>query len=159
VEGANKYFVYRSLSKEGIYTYQGSSEEAHFLNSSAEAGYCYYYKVKAINTENEFVKSNDSNICYITCDLPQPVVDICLHFGKPRVSWEAVPGASKYEVYRKVGEEGNYSKYFTTTSTFMTNTSAEAGQTYYYKVVAVCPVSSYGNSVYSNEVCITAEPF
>ena len=59
----------------------------------------------------------------------------------------------------EIGENGTYGKYHTTTSTYMTNTSAEPGKTYYYKVVAVCPISSYGNSAYSNEVSIMVDPF
>ena len=154
---ANKYYVYRATSKEGTYSYLGSTTNTYYTNTGAVAGTCYYYKVKAVMTSNENATSAQSSYNYITCDLPQPVVKISLSNGKPKISWTAVSGAEKYEVYRKIGNNGTYSKYYTTNSTSMTNTSATAGTTYYFKVIAVCKTSSYGNSVYSNEVSITSK--
>lgn len=63
----------------------------------------------------------------------------------------------KYEVYRATSKDGNYSKYYTTTSTSYTNSSAKAGTTYYYKLIAVYGASSYCNSEYSTVVLIKAK--
>ena len=57
--------------------------------------------------------------------------------GKPKVSWEAVPGAVKYEVYRSTSKSGTYKRLSTITGTSLTNSSAEVGVTYYYKVRCV----------------------
>ena len=137
--------------------YLGSTTNTYYTNTGAVAGNTYYYKVKAVYTSNENANSAQSSSCYVTCDLAQPVVSIELaSSGKPKVSWKTVEGASEYQVYRKVGEAGTYSKYYTTTSTSMINTSAEAGVKYYYKVIAVCPTTTYGNSAYSNEVSMVS---
>ena len=69
--------------------------------------------------------------------------------GKPQLTWAAVDGAAKYEIYRSTQQSTGYSLLGTTTSTSYVNTSAAAGITYYYKV---CAVNSAGTSAYSNIV-------
>ena len=62
--------------------------------------------------------------------------------GKVKISWEAVEGATKYEVYRATSKNGTYSRISTTVNTSVTNTKADAGKTYYYKVRAICDVDA-----------------
>ena len=58
--------------------------------------------------------------------------------GRPTLTWKAVTGAAKYEVYRARSKDGDYIKYSTVTGTSYTNTSyIENGNTYYYKVRAL----------------------
>ena len=58
--------------------------------------------------------------------------------GRPTLTWNAVSGAAKYEVYRARSKGGDYIKYSTVTGTSYTNTSyIENGNTYYYKVRAL----------------------
>ena len=69
--------------------------------------------------------------------------------GKPVLTWNAVPGATSYKVYRATSQNGTYSLLGTVTATSYTNTGAKAGTTYWYKVKAV---NSAGLSPYSNVV-------
>ena len=58
--------------------------------------------------------------------------------GRPTLTWKAVTGAAKYEVYRARSLNGDYIKYSTVTGTSYTNISyIEDGNTYYYKVRAL----------------------
>ena len=58
--------------------------------------------------------------------------------GRPTLTWNAVSGAAKYEVYRARSLNGDYIKYSTVTGTSYTNISyIEDGNTYYYKVRAL----------------------
>ena len=58
--------------------------------------------------------------------------------GRPTLTWKAVTGAAKYEVYRARSLNGDYIKYSTVTGTSYTNISyIENGNTYYYKVRAL----------------------
>ena len=66
--------------------------------------------------------------------------------GKPTLKWDNI-GADYYETYRAEDENGTYSKMFTTENLSYTNTSAVAGQTYYYKVRAIY---ASGETVYSD---------
>jgi len=49
-------------------------------------------------------------------------------------------------VYRSTGSSSSYSKLISTTRLSVTNTSAKAGNTYSYKVIAVSAVTSKANS-------------
>ena len=77
--------------------------------------------------------------------------------GNPTLTWNAVTGASQYEIYRATSQSGTYTKMFTTAKTSYTNTSAKAGTTYYYKVKAISKVRSTANSAFSTVVSIKAK--
>ena len=62
--------------------------------------------------------------------------------GKVTLSWNAVKGAAKYEIWRAGSSTGSFTRQYTTTKTSYTNTGSYAGYTYYYKVKAVKTVAS-----------------
>ena len=161
VAGASKYEVYRSGSKDGTYTLLGTTTNLNYTDSKANAGYIYYYKVKAVNANS--IKSNYSATVAATCHCARPVVkpDYLISTGKPYIKWTAVSGASKYYVYRSGSSNGTYEYVGTTTATNYTDNKANAGYTYYYKVKAVSKVSSGANSYYSvviGATCHCARP-
>ena len=157
VTGAAQYEIYRATSSSGTYTKMYTTTSTSYTNTSATPGYTYYYYVKAINDNG--VPSNASFAQAITCDCAQPVVTISTNAssGKPTLKWKAVTGADKYEIYRATSSSGTYSKMYTTTSTSYTNTGAEVGKTYYYKVRALSNKSSYATSAYSAVKSITCD--
>ena len=158
VEGADQYEIWRATSKDGEYTKYYTTTSTSYTNTAAKPGYTYYYKVKAIYSNNTNANSAFSDVKYITCDCAKPSVSISRNdSGKPKLSWNTVSGASKYEIWRATSKTGTYEKYYTTTKTSFTNTGAKSGKTYYYKVKAICGRSSYGNSAYSSVVSITAK--
>ena len=53
------------------------------------------------------------------------------------IKWGSVKGADSYEVYRKTGSKGKYSKIGTTSKTYYTDKKASSGKKYYYYVKAV----------------------
>ena len=152
VTGASRYEVWRKVGSSGEYKKFYTTTNLSMVNTSAVAGERYYFKVKAIYDGNSYANSAFSNSDYRTCDLANPVMNptTLSASGKPTVSWNKVDGASEYIIYRKVGETGEYSKYYTTTNTSFTNVSATKGVRYYYKVVAVYPGNSAANSAYGN---------
>ena len=89
-----------------------------------------------------------------------PVVTIAndAETGKPVLTWDAVKGAAKYEVYRATSSGGTYSRRTTTSKTTFTNTNAEAGKTYYYKVRAIAKDGTYANSKVVSTTCDLACP-
>ena len=156
VSGASKYYVYRSTSKDGTYEYIGYTTKTNYTDSKANAGYTYYYKVQAISSVKSKANSALSAAVAITCRCARPSVKITTSNGSPRLTWNAVAGASQYEVYRATSKNGSYTKMFTTSNLSYTNTSAKAGTTYYYKVKAVSKVKSAANSAFSTVVSIRA---
>ena len=150
VTGASKYEVYRAGSQNGTYKYIGSTTKTGYTDTNASAGYAYYYKVKAISDVKSTANSSYSTAVKATCHCAKPVVKIALtQKDKPKLTWNAVAGAGKYEIYRATSKNGTYTKMFTTTNRSYTNTNAKAGTTYYYKVKAISRVRSAANSSYS----------
>ena len=156
VSGASKYYVYRSGSKDGTYTLLGTTTATNYTDNKANAGYTYYYKVKAVSKVSSGANSYYSVVIGATCHCARPSVKITTSNGSPRLTWNAVAGASQYEVYRATSKNGSYTKMFTTSNLSYTNTSAKAGTTYYYKVKAVSKVKSAANSAFSTVVSIRA---
>ena len=156
VEGAAKYEVYRSGTKNGTYTLLGTTANLNYTDNKANAGYIYCYKVKAVSKVRSTANSYYSTVVAATCHCAKPVVKIATtSAGNPRLTWNAVTGASQYEIYRATSQSGTYTKMFTTTKTSYTNTSAKAGTTYYYKVKAISKVRSTANSAFSTVVAAT----
>ena len=156
VAGASKYYVYRSGSSNGTYKYVGTTTATNYTDNKANAGYTYYYKVKAVSKVSSGANSYYSVVIGATCHCARPSVKITTSNGSPRLTWNAVAGASQYEVYRATSKNGTYTKMFTTSNLSYTNTSAKAGTTYYYKVKAVSKVKSTANSAFSTVVSIRA---
>ena len=147
VDGASKYEIYRSTSASGTYTKLNTVSFTSYTNVSVKAGEKYYYKVRAI-CDNADAASAFSVADGITVDLARPDVTISLSNGKPKLTWNAVEGATGYTIYRATSKNGTYTKLRTVTGTSYSNPSAASGTTYYYKVIAVCS-NSDADSAYT----------
>ena len=140
VSGAAKYEVYRARSKDGDYIKYSTVTGTSYTNTSyIESGSTYYYKVRALKSDG--TAGAWSSVVSVTYKqtLPAPTVTGGNDAqGRPTLTWKAVTGAAKYEVYRARSLNGDYIKYSTVTGTSYTNTSyIENGNTYYYKVRAL----------------------
>ena len=161
VTGAAKYEIYRSTSKNGTYTKLTTVSGTSLTNSSAKVNTTYYYKVRALNSQG--LAGNFSSVVSRACDCAAPVVKASnvSSTGKIKLTWAAVDGAAKYEVYRATSKTGTYTKLTTVTGTSVTNSSAVAGKTYYYKVKAISTKNTSSHSAYSaivSRVCDCARP-
>ncbi len=133
VDGAAKYWIYRSTDGKN-FKYYDSTTKTSYTNNSTAIGSTYYYKVKAIGANG--AKSDYSVSKGILCKPAAPTVSISRSNGKPKLSWKAVSGATKYWIYRST--DGVNFKYFdSTTKTSYTNSGAASGTKYYYRVKAV----------------------
>ena len=144
VTGAAKYEVYRARSMNGDYIKYSTVTGTSYTNTSyIENGNTYYYKVRALDASG--TAGAWSSIVAVTYraastgTLSAPTVTGGNDAqGRPTLTWNAVTGAAKYEVYRARSRSGEYIKYSTVTGTSYTNTSyIENGNTYYYKVRAL----------------------
>ena len=142
VSGAAKYEVYRARSKDGDYIKYSTVTGTSYTNTSyIENGNTYYYKVRALDANG--TAGAWSSIVAVTYQPKQTLSAPAVTGGndaqgRPTLTWKAVSGAAKYEVYRARSKDGDYIKYSTVTGTSYTNTSyIENGNTYYYKVRAL----------------------
>ena len=79
--------------------------------------------------------------------------------GKPYLKWDKVDGAAKYEVYRATSKNGEFTRLWSGSGTALTNGSAKAGTTYYYKVRAVAADGTKGPwSEIRTRTCDLAQP-
>lgn len=157
VKNAEKYEVYRSLTKYGPFVKMTSTDGTGCTDTSAKAGYTYYYKVRAVAADG--TKSDYSTVVYRTCDCAAPVVKggNNASTGKVTLTWDKVSGAKEYVVYRANYSNGTYTKMFTAKNTSYTNTTANAGYTYYYKVKAISYKTAYADSAMSAMVTRTCD--
>ncbi len=133
VTGATKYEVYSSTDGK-TFTKLIATTGKVLTHTSAKAGTTYYYKVRAINatTNGAF-----STVKSAAANLSAPTLTVTKNSsGKPYLSWTAVSGATKYEVYFSADGE-TFTKLIATTGKVLTHSSAKAGATYYYKVRAI----------------------
>ena len=153
VSGAASYRVYRSESRGTGYSLLGTTTSTSYVNTGAAVGKTYYYRVKAVNSAGT---SAYSNIVSGTARTPAPAAPVLKGgtssaSGKPQLTWAAVDGAAKYDVYRSNSADGTFSKVGSTDKTTYVNTGAAQGVTYFYKIRAV---GASGASGFSNTVAI-----
>ncbi len=149
VSGATEYRVYRAATRNGTYKLLGTTTKTNYTDSTASAGYTYFYKVKAVSKVKTSANSASSAVISAVCHCAKPVVKITTSNGDPKLTWSAVTGASKYQVYRATSSGGTYTKVATTTAKTYTDKTAVSGKTYYYKVKAVSKVKTTANSAFS----------
>ena len=137
VDGAVKYWVYRSTDGKN-FKYYDSTTKTSYTNSSTSIGTTYYYKVKAVNSNN--AASDYSVSKGIQRKPAAPTVSINRSNGKPKLSWKAVSGATKYWIYRSTDGK-NFKHFDSTTKLSYTNSGAASGTKYYYRVKAVTVVN------------------
>ena len=156
VAGAAKYEVYRARSKDGDYIKYSTVTGTSYTNTSyIESGNTYYYKVRALKSDGTAgAWSSVVSVTYKQTLSAPAVTGGNDAQGRPTLTWNAVSGAAKYEVYRARSKDGTYTKYSTTTGTAYTNSSyLTSGATYYYKVRAL---DANGNAgPYSAVVSVT----
>ncbi len=151
VSGAVRYEVYRATSASGTYTKVKTTTSLSVTNTSLTRGKTYYYKLKAIH-KTASLSSARSAAVSCKARLATPVVTAgSASSTSIKVSWQAVSGAAKYEVYRATTSGGTYTLLKTTTARAYTNTGLTRGKTYYYKVKALYKTAS-GNSARSAAV-------
>ena len=92
-------------------------------------------------------------------DAPTVKIGNVASSGKVKVTWDKVEGAVEYQIYRATAKDGPYKLIKTATSTTFVNTSAKAGTTYYYYVVAVDADGNVSeNSNIVSRTCDLAQP-
>jgi fibronectin type 3 domain-containing protein len=148
VSDVDRYYVYRSSSASGSYSKIGTAYSNYYEDTGLSANTTYYYKVSAYNNYGEGSKSSyvsvktSSSSGSGTLTAPTGVTaEWDEYYGAVLISWNWVPDADGYYVYRSSSASGSYSKIGTTYSNYYEDTGLSANTTYYYKVSAW---NSYG---------------
>lgn len=147
VEGAEQYIIYRAEVKDGkwtsykkVKTAKGTSQS--WTDKNVVSGTKYKYVVKAQKGEFKSYYHVSNKLVY----LKATTVKYREVEEGIKLTWNKVPGAEKYVVYRKVNDVSNgsgwsdYTKYKTVdknTTSWVDNGVVYLRETYVYKVCAV----------------------
>lgn len=135
-EGAESYKIYRKAANESVWTLINVNlTENEYVDNSINKGTEYYYTVAAVNSfgETAYDKTGLSGMNFGKIDS----INAVLNGNSAVITWSAVAGAEKYEVYRKTSTSADWQKLKTVTSTTYTDTSLSSGVEYSYKVRAI----------------------
>ena len=141
VKGAEAYEVIFGVPNASFEHLYGTKTGTRVTHGSAKSSEVYVYAVKA---KADGVEGQLSQMVTVG-DLAAPKTELATRSsdGKPYLTWDKVPGADHYMVYRKEGKNGSYKLLKgDVKGTSLRNSSAKPGTTYYYYVVAV---SEYGD--------------
>ena len=140
VAGANKYVVLRRIGTEStwktLYTTTGTS----FLDKNVKAGIYYLYSVRAVNNTGYSAYDINKRVTikcasYTTISTPTAVATNLTN--GVQVKWNSVTGATKYNVYRRVGGSSSWVLVGTTTGTSLVDKKIVNGKYYAYSVRAI----------------------
>ena len=138
---ATQYGVYRYNGTKKEYVLVGTTDTTDYTVEGLSAGVTYYFKVMSINqTGTETLSSAlSAAVSAKALGMPAAAKGLTAAAGPDGIalSWNAVTGATQYNVYRSAAVGGSY-KYIGTAGTeSYTDGSVASGSTYFYKVVTV----------------------
>lgn len=139
VAGESGYEVYRATSSNGAYSLLKSTTATSFSNTGLTTNKAYYYKVrtyKKVGTLNLQSSFSDVIISKPIPSLPTSIKATSSSYNSINTSWNAVTGATGYEVYSSESSDGLYTLVSSTTSKSYNNTGLITNSTYYYKIRA-----------------------
>ena len=146
--GANQYKVYRKTT--GSYKKVATVKSTSYTDKSVVSGTKYTYKIRCYNTstKSSSLYSTEKSITYLdgvaNVTARENTDATCMN-----VKWDAVKGASSYDVYRyKIGDD-DYVKLASTSSTSYTDTKVSKNPTAYSTSIApYLPKRNGANSYY-----------
>jgi cellulose 1,4-beta-cellobiosidase len=155
---ADGYNLYRGFASGGPYSNiaSGLNSTAHFDTDLAN-GTTYYYVVTAGNANGESGYSNEASATPSAPAVPDAPSGVTASPGKKKVTvrWDAVAGASSYNVKRSLTSGGPYTTVASgLTGTRYNDTGLSSATTYYYVVSAE---NSDGESPNSSQAGATAK--
>ena|GEM_PF-3876041 len=135
VSRAKGYEVYRAASSKGTYTKIADTGATAYADIGLTSGKTYYYKVRAYTVPyTAKVFGSYSSVKSAAPAWGGVSLRLAATHKSVQLSWNAVAGATGYEVQRSTSSRGTYTTIARVAGTGYTDTGVAAGKTYYYKV-------------------------
>lgn len=137
---ANMYVVYRSTTKDGLYSFVGNSTSLSFEDKNVIKGGDYYYKVYSSNNYWSSWFSEPAHVkTVVVCGFSEITLNAeALGPDKIRLTWNASSDESGeavgYLVYRSMAPNGVYTLVGSVATPGFEDRGLMDGTTYYYKV-------------------------
>ncbi|MBQ1374847.1 MAG: fibronectin type III domain-containing protein, partial [Clostridia bacterium] len=136
VEGADGYRLYKKVPGGKWTKIKNTAVVTKYTDTDVEEGQKYYYVVRSHidGVFNEDWAATAKSITPAVTPKPVTIADLSYASGAVTVTWDEVPGADGYRVYKKT-EDGSWARINNnTTSTTLTDKKVEPDTTYYYVV-------------------------
>jgi fibronectin type 3 domain-containing protein len=160
VSGATFYEIYYASSATGTYYKAGTATASatSFVKTGLTTGKTYYFKVRAGAVSGTTKIYSKFSAYKALKPIPaQPVAKAAsASYTSIKISWNAVPGATGYKVYRGTSATGTFAYRGATANLSYTNSNLVTGKYYYYKVIAYRTVN--GVQVNSKVTLVYAKP-
>lgn len=136
ITGISRYNVFRSDSINGSYNSVGFANTTHFYDNSTIPGKEYYYRVRS------FYNGHYSSYSISRSGwsrLEKPIINYTSngnYFDKIKISWDRVPGAIGYYIYRASANNGPFFLIGSSSNIDIFDKTAVSGTMYYYKIKA-----------------------
>ena len=137
VTGASGYEVYRSTSAAGANTLRYDTTTVNYNSTGLTTNSIFYYKVRAyrmVGTVKVYGAFSSVISARPIPATPTSVKAVSSSYNSIKVSWNAVIGASGYEVYRTTSAAGANTLRYAMTASSYNSTGLTTNSTYYYKV-------------------------
>jgi uncharacterized repeat protein (TIGR02543 family) len=147
ISRAQGYNVYRATSSGGTYVKLNTEDIADlfYTDKGLTTGTTYYYKVEAFDTVRGVRIFSPRSAYKSAKPLTTAPTGLVLENASSTsiaLSWDAVEGATGYEVYRATSLSGTYTRIATPTEAAALSSGLTTGRTYYYKVRAYTRVGT-----------------
>lgn len=140
VERATSYRMFRANSRDGEYQLLGSESSLAYTDmvGTANQGRMYWYRIEACNAAGCSAKSAPAPGY---AGYPPPPTNVRAtdrtYPDKIVISWDPVPGATSYQVFRDRSPDGTFPTMVDQVeATSLEDTTATVGLTYWYRVRA-----------------------
>jgi fibronectin type 3 domain-containing protein len=138
VPGATGYKLYRALILGGDYSLIATVQGSSYMNTGLSKGTAYHYKIASVSGAVESGLSAPVSATIAVPAAPTGLTVEPVSSTSLKVSWDPVPGAKLYSIYRGTSSSVGVSSIITsTTNTEYVNTGLNPFRQYYYKVSAV----------------------
>jgi len=163
VAGATGYNLYRSVGGAGFLLYQLNLTSTSYTDSGLTNGTSYSYTVDSVDKDGEGGSSRGVTAVPGSAILPPTKLAASFFYvgsgSAVNLNWNAVSGATSYNIYRSTSSGGEGSAPILTgippgsssTSSYVDQFPSSTA-TYYYKIT---PVSANGEGQFSNEASAT----
>lgn len=154
VQSAVSYDVYRR-EDGGESQYIGNTSTCIKVDTGLNPDVDYTYQVVAVYSDTEYnSEMSDSASCSLKMGKVENVTGTASSESGVTLSWKKAEGAVKYKIYRNIFATGNFTYLGESSQTTYQDATAEAGNTYYYKVVAVSVKGSAGTESAAAKVSV-----
>lgn len=140
VNGAKKYRIYRranagNYNKSSGFKKLAETKKLSYTDKTVKAGNLYEYYVVAMDDEANTSEPSEKIYKYYNAESFE-IQSAFTKTKKIKLSWEKVPAAKKYIIYKK-NSSGKYKKLAETTKAYYSDGKVKKGKTYKYKVAYV----------------------